>query len=143
MRGVRLGRSGTLITLVRALVLADQRLDGVSNVGTGEQYTFNRIIELLNAELGTAVEPTYVENPFEVYVHDTLADSSTLAAETGWEPEVSFVVHGIGFVLGEDLRRNGVGTRGLVCGGDRTGVCGVRVAPPVHSRLVLAGPTCR
>ncbi|MFC4438910.1 MULTISPECIES: NAD-dependent epimerase/dehydratase family protein [Natrialbaceae] len=78
--------------VVRALELAAEReLDGIYNVGTGEPYSFNTIVDLLNEELDTSVEPEYVENPISdaVYVHDTCADASKLRAETGWEPEIS------------------------------------------------------
>jgi UDP-glucose 4-epimerase len=86
--------------VVRALeVAADERLTGVYNVGTEEPYSFNELVELINEELGTDVEPTYVENPIpeSVYVHDTYADISKLRAETGWEPQISFT-EGIGQV---------------------------------------------
>ncbi|WP_121820730.1 NAD-dependent epimerase/dehydratase family protein [Halostella salina] len=79
--------------IVRALeTAADHELDGIYNVGTGEPYSFNRVVELLNAELGTDVDPEYVENPIpeDVYVHDTCADASKLQAETDWEPQVDF-----------------------------------------------------
>jgi UDP-glucose 4-epimerase len=79
--------------VVRAVELAaDHELDGVYNVGTGEAYSFNRVVELLNEELGTDVEPEYVENPIpeHVYVSDTCADASKLHAATGWEPAVGF-----------------------------------------------------
>jgi UDP-glucose 4-epimerase len=77
--------------VVRALELAaDHELTGVYNVGTGERYDFNTMVEMINAELGTDVDPEYVENPLDVYVHDTLADASKLRAATGWEPEIDF-----------------------------------------------------
>ncbi len=71
---------------------ADHQLDGVYNVGTGERYSFNELVGMLNDELGTDIEPEYVENPIpdSVYVHDTCADASKLRAATGWEPEISF-----------------------------------------------------
>ena len=71
---------------------AEHRLDGVYNVGTGERYSFNEVVDLLNAELGTNVEAEYVENPIpeSVYVHDTCADYSKLNAATGWEPAIDF-----------------------------------------------------
>lgn len=79
--------------IVDGLVLAaEHELDGVFNLGTGESYDFNTVVDLLNEELGTAVEPTYVENPIpeSVYVHDTCADYSKMHAETGWEPSIEF-----------------------------------------------------
>ncbi|WP_424006976.1 NAD-dependent epimerase/dehydratase family protein [Haloferax denitrificans] len=77
--------------IVRGLELAaDERLQGIYNLGTGESYSFNEMVDMINEVLGTDVEPTYVENPFEVYVHDTKADYSKMHEATGWEPEVSF-----------------------------------------------------
>jgi len=77
--------------IVRGLELAaDERLQGIYNLGTGESYSFNEMVDMINEVLGTDVEPTYVENPFEVYVHDTKADYSKIHEATGWEPEVSF-----------------------------------------------------
>ena len=77
--------------VVRAAVLAaEHRLQGIYNVGTGESYSFNEMVALINDELGTDVEPKYIENPLAVYVHDTLADYSKLEAATGWAPEVGF-----------------------------------------------------
>ena len=79
--------------IVRGLELAaDHALDGVYNLGTGERYSFNTVVELLNDELDADVEPEYVENPIpeSVYVHDTCADASKMTAETGWEPAIEF-----------------------------------------------------
>lgn len=79
--------------IVRGLELAaDHDLDGVYNLGTGERYSFNTVVELLNDELEADVEPEYVETPIpeSVYVHDTCADASKMTAETGWEPAIEF-----------------------------------------------------
>ena len=79
--------------IVRGLELAaDHELTGVYNLGTGEQYSFNHLVEVLNEELGTDVEPVYEDNPIpdDVYVHDTMADSTKMREATGWEPEISF-----------------------------------------------------
>ena len=79
--------------IVRGLRLAaDHELDGIYNLGTGEAYSFNTVVDLITDELGTAVEPAYVENPIpeSVYVHDTCADPSKMRAATGWEPEIGF-----------------------------------------------------
>ena len=71
---------------------ADHELTGIYNLGTGEQYSFNTLVERINDALGTDVEPVYAENPIpeDVYVHDTMADASKIHAATGWEPEISF-----------------------------------------------------
>jgi UDP-glucose 4-epimerase len=79
--------------VVRGLELAaDHELDDVYNLGTGESYSLNTLVERLNEELDTGVEPEYVENPIpeKVYVHDTMADPSKMNEATGWEPEISF-----------------------------------------------------
>ncbi|WP_415382124.1 NAD-dependent epimerase/dehydratase family protein [Halosimplex sp. TS25] len=71
---------------------ADHELTGVYNLGTGEQYSFDHLVAVLNEELGTDVEPVYEDNPIpeEVYVHDTMADATKMREATGWEPEISF-----------------------------------------------------
>ena len=79
--------------VVRGIELAaDHRLNGVYNLGTGERYSFNAVVDLINRELGTDVEPTYVENPIpdSVYVHDTCADATKIREATGWEPAIEF-----------------------------------------------------
>ena len=69
---------------------ADHELTGVYNVGTGDAYSFNRMVELINDALGTDVDPVYIECPFDGYVHDTLADATKFREATGWEPEIGF-----------------------------------------------------
>ncbi len=79
--------------IVRGTELAaDHELNGVYNLGTGEAYSFDTVVEMINDELGTDVSPDYVENPIpeDVYVHDTCADPSKMREATGWEPEVDF-----------------------------------------------------
>jgi len=89
--------------IVRGLELAaDHRLEGVYNLGTGEQYTLNTLVDRLNEALGTDVDPVYDDTPIpeDVYVHDTCADYSTLQAATGWTPEISFE-EGVRMVCGQ------------------------------------------
>jgi UDP-glucose 4-epimerase len=79
--------------IVRGIELAaDHRLTGIYNLGTGEQYSANTVVEMLNDELGTHVEPEHVENPIpeDVFVYHTLADASKMYEATGWEPQISF-----------------------------------------------------
>ena len=79
--------------IVDGLVLAaEHELTGIYNLGTGEQYSFNHLVDALNEELGTDVEPVYEENPIpeDIYVHDTMADPTKIQEATGWEPEISF-----------------------------------------------------
>ncbi|UTF54990.1 NAD-dependent epimerase/dehydratase family protein [Natronosalvus rutilus] len=77
--------------VVRAFELAaDHELGGVYNVGTGDAYSFNRMIELINDELATDVEPEYVDCPFDDYVEHTCADPSKFSRATGWAPSIDF-----------------------------------------------------
>jgi UDP-glucose 4-epimerase len=77
--------------VVRGIELAaEERLDGIYNLGTGESYSFNEMVEMINETLGTDVDPEYVENPLPVYVHDTMADPTRMREATGWEPTVDF-----------------------------------------------------
>ncbi|SEH45646.1 UDP-glucose 4-epimerase [Halopenitus malekzadehii] len=77
--------------VVRGLVRAgEEELAGVYNLGTGEPYSFNEMVALINEALGTDVEPEYEPIPLENYVHDTCADISKIREATGWEPQISF-----------------------------------------------------
>ncbi|ELZ85130.1 nucleoside-diphosphate-sugar epimerase (UDP-glucose 4-epimerase) [Haloferax elongans ATCC BAA-1513] len=77
--------------IVRGIELAaDHRLQGIYNLGTGESYTFNEMVRMINETLGTDVDPKYIENPLDVYVHDTMADSTKIREATGWEPQIPF-----------------------------------------------------
>jgi UDP-glucose 4-epimerase len=79
--------------IVRGMELAaEHELTGIYNLGTGEAYSFNTVVEMINDALGTDVAPAYVENPIpgDVYVYDTCADSSKMREATGWEPSISF-----------------------------------------------------
>jgi len=76
--------------VVRAPGLAgEERLTGIYNVGTEESYSFNALVDMLNEELGTDIEPSYVRNPIpeSAYVHDAYADVTKLRAATGREPQ--------------------------------------------------------
>ncbi|MFC7114623.1 NAD-dependent epimerase/dehydratase family protein [Natronoarchaeum sp. GCM10025703] len=79
--------------IVRGLELAaEHELNGIYNLGTGDTYDFKMVVEMINNELGTDVEPEYIENPIpdDVYVHDTCADFSKMTEATGWEPQIDF-----------------------------------------------------
>jgi len=77
--------------VVRALeLIADERLAGVYNVGTGTNHSFDRTVELLNESLGTAIEPEYAPVPLANYNYAQRADASKLREATGWTPRISF-----------------------------------------------------
>ena len=71
---------------------AEKRLDGVYNLGTGESYSFNTVVEMLNEELETNIEPEYVENPIpeDIYLHDMMMDILKTKGATRWVPEIGF-----------------------------------------------------
>lgn len=71
---------------------ADNRLSGVYNLGTGERYSANTVVELLADELGRDIEPEYVQNPIpdEMFVFHTCADNEKLRRATGWDPRIDF-----------------------------------------------------
>lgn len=60
------------------------------------------VVGRLNDELGTSVDPLYVENPIpeDVYVHHICADSEKIERVTGWSPTVGFE-EGIGRVCAQ------------------------------------------
>lgn len=68
----------------------DAECSGIYNVGTGTATSFNEVIDWLNTELGTDIDPVYRAHPMprSVYVEHTCADTSGLQAATGWEPTV-------------------------------------------------------
>ena len=77
--------------IVRGLRLAATHdLTGVYNLGTGDPYSFNEMVEMINDILGTSVEPEYEPIPLNNYVHDTCADISRIREDTGWEPQIDF-----------------------------------------------------
>lgn len=89
--------------IVRGLEFAaDNELTGIYNFGTGDAYSFNTIVEMLNEELGTDVEPEYIANPIpdSVYVHVTCADASKMREVTGGNPRSTWGRGSGGFVRG-------------------------------------------
>ena len=77
--------------IVRGLeAAADHNLAGVYNLGTGDPYSFNEMVALINDVLGTDVDPEYEPIPLNNYVHDTCADISRIREATGWEPQIPF-----------------------------------------------------
>ena len=77
--------------VARALeAVADAELRGAYNVGTGENYSFNETVDLLNGALGTDIDPAYEPVPLTNYNYQQRFDVTKLREATGWEPTVSF-----------------------------------------------------
>lgn len=71
------------------LSAAGGRTAGVFNLGSGQAGSLKQIIELIRAELGSALEPEYGAIPYRPdQVMHLQADVSRLMAACGWKPEV-------------------------------------------------------
>lgn len=61
----------------------------IFNLGTGECYNLNELVDIINKILGTDVKPVYKENPLINYVQETLADTSKAEKRLGFKAEIS------------------------------------------------------
>jgi UDP-glucose 4-epimerase len=76
--------------VTRALRLAmDSNYHGILNAGTGTDYSFNQVIEMLNKKIGQAVEPKYVKNPIKNYVPCTRAETSMAVKAIGFKTQTT------------------------------------------------------
>jgi UDP-glucose 4-epimerase len=73
--------------VVRALLLAAERRDGLFNVGTGRETTVNRLHELCREVAGAGAAPRHVE-PRAGDARRSVLDVGRAAAELGWTPAV-------------------------------------------------------
>jgi UDP-glucose 4-epimerase len=75
-----------VLDVVRAMQLAmDSDYHGILNVGTGEAWSFNEVIELLNRMMDLSLEAQYTENPIKNYVLQTLADTAKAERTIGFK----------------------------------------------------------
>src|SRR3989338_2589389 len=63
--------------------------NGICNVGTGKQTSFNRLIEILNEVLGTRLAPDYFDNPYDFYQKSTQADTTLAQKLLGFKARYS------------------------------------------------------
>ena len=61
----------------------------IFNLGTGNCYSLNKLIDILNEILGADIKPTYQENPLQNYVQETLADTSKAKEKLSFEAKVN------------------------------------------------------
>jgi UDP-glucose 4-epimerase len=93
--------------VVEANLLAlDYGKTGVFNIGTGKAATLNRLVELLNAELGSGIKPEYRPNPITNYVRHTLADTTSAAEKLRFRSSIS-LEDGIRRLVESERRRAG------------------------------------
>ncbi|MFN0067244.1 MAG: ADP-glyceromanno-heptose 6-epimerase [Limisphaerales bacterium] len=69
------------------IAAAGARKGGVFNCGSGQAFSFNEVIAVLNRELNTALEPEYFDNPYSFYQPHTQADMKRAKNELGFEPK--------------------------------------------------------
>lgn len=60
---------------------------GVYNCGSGIAFSFNEVIAELNKNLGTALEPDYIENPYSFYQPHTEADLTLAKSDLNYIPD--------------------------------------------------------
>jgi UDP-glucose 4-epimerase len=74
-----------VLDVVRAMRLAmDSDYHGILNVGTGEAWSFNEVIELLNRMMDLSLEAQYTENPIKNYVLHTRSDTAKAESTIGF-----------------------------------------------------------
>lgn len=61
----------------------------VFNLGTGDCYNLNELVDILNEILDTSIKPVYQENPLQNYVSATLADTSKAKKHLGFESKIN------------------------------------------------------
>ena len=78
--------------IARANILAAEKGESGQyyNIGTETETSFNTVVEKLNEELGTDIEPEKVDNPIKNYVRRTRSDTSRAKEDLGFEPEYGF-----------------------------------------------------
>lgn len=59
----------------------------VLNAATGIARSYNDVIACLNKELGTNLEPEYIDNPYPFFQNKTEADMSLAKEKTGYTPD--------------------------------------------------------
>jgi nucleoside-diphosphate-sugar epimerase len=70
--------------------VADGKISGVFNLGSGEAQPLKKIIETIRVELKTSIQPTYGAIPYRSdQVMHLQADITRLRAATGWTPQVN------------------------------------------------------
>ncbi|MEK6852836.1 MAG: ADP-glyceromanno-heptose 6-epimerase [Nanoarchaeota archaeon] len=77
--------------VVNATILAmDTKRSGIYNVGSGKSISFNKVIQVLNKNMGTSYKPEYImNNPYTHFQESTLADLSLAKRFLKYEPNYS------------------------------------------------------
>jgi ADP-L-glycero-D-manno-heptose 6-epimerase len=59
---------------------------GIYNVGSGQARSFNELVDILNKQLGTNLQPDYIDNPHAHYQTFTQADLTNARRALSYEP---------------------------------------------------------
>ncbi len=77
------------IVKINLCALNNGKETGVYNAATGIPRDYNDIIKCLNKELGTNLEPEYIDNPYPFFQLKTQADITKSKEKLGSEPDYS------------------------------------------------------
>lgn len=77
------------IVKINLCALNNGKETGVYNAATGIPRDYNAIIACLNRELGTNLEPEYIDNPYPFFQLKTQADMTLAKEKLGYEPDYS------------------------------------------------------
>lgn len=77
------------IVKINLCALNNGKETGVYNAATGIPRDYNAIIACLNKELGTNLEPEYIDNPYPFFQLKTQADMTLPKEKLGYEPDYS------------------------------------------------------
>ncbi|MBR4355509.1 MAG: ADP-glyceromanno-heptose 6-epimerase [Elusimicrobiaceae bacterium] len=75
------------IVKINMCALKNGKETGVFNAATGIPRDYNAIIACLNKELGTNLEPEYIDNPYPFFQLKTQADITKSKEKLGYEPD--------------------------------------------------------
>lgn len=75
------------IVKINLCALKNGKETGVYNAATGIPRDYNAIIACLNKELGTQLEPQYIDNPYPFFQLKTQADMTKSKEKLGYEPD--------------------------------------------------------
>jgi len=77
------------IVKINLCALNNGKETGVYNAATGVPRDYNDIIRCLNKEMGTNLEPEYIDNPYPFFQLKTQADITKSKEKLGYEPDYS------------------------------------------------------
>jgi len=70
------------------LLLDNDSVCEIINVGRGVSHSLNELVEMINLTLGKDIRPKYVKNPIQNYVFHTLADTSKAEEILGFKARI-------------------------------------------------------